>query len=57
MTASQSGKLNAKISLNRTNTVASNTASSSGGVNAVTVKSNGAIGFTAEARVVSDAGT
>jgi hypothetical protein len=36
--------------------VASNAASSSGGVNAVTLKSNGGIGFTAEARVVGDAG-
>jgi hypothetical protein len=57
MTASQSGKLDAKISFNRSQTVASNMASSSGGTNAVTLKSNGGIAFTAEARVVSDAGT
>jgi hypothetical protein len=56
MTANQSGKLNVVISLNRSQTVASNTASSSGGVNAITLKSNGGIGFTAEARVVSDGG-
>jgi hypothetical protein len=36
--------------------VASNTASSSSGVNAITLKSNGGIGFTAEARVVNDGG-
>jgi hypothetical protein len=56
MTASQSGKLNAKISLSRSKNVVSNAASASGGVNAITLKSNGGIGFTAEARVVSDGG-
>jgi hypothetical protein len=56
LTASQSGKLNVKVGLNRSQYVASNAASSSGGVNAVTLKSNGGIAFTAEARVVSDAG-
>ncbi|KAL5372135.1 hypothetical protein DPSP01_013720 [Paraphaeosphaeria sporulosa] len=57
MTASQAGKLNAKISLNRSKNVASNSASTSGRVNAVTLKSNGGITFTAEARVVSDGGS
>jgi hypothetical protein len=56
MTANQPGKLNMGISLNRSQSVASNTASSSGGVNAITLKSNGGIGFTAEARVVNDGG-
>jgi hypothetical protein len=56
MTANQSGKLNVEISLNRSQSVASNTASSSSGVNAITLKSNGGIGFTAEARVVNDGG-
>lgn len=56
MTASQAGKLNLGISFNRSQNVASNVASSSGGVNAVTLKSNGGIAFTAEARVVADGG-
>lgn len=56
LTASQSGKLNVKVGLTRNQSVASNAASSSGGVNAVTLKSNGGIAFTAEARVVSDGG-
>jgi hypothetical protein len=56
MTANQPGKLNLSISMNRSQTVASNTASSSNGVNAITLKSNGGIGFTAEARVVNDGG-
>jgi hypothetical protein len=56
MTANQPGKLNLGIALARTQTVASNAASSSGGVNAITLKSNGGIGFTAEARVVNDGG-
>lgn len=56
MTASQAGKLNAKVSLSRSRNVASLTASTSGGNNAVTLKSNAAIGFTAEARVVADNG-
>ncbi|KAF2875385.1 Six-hairpin glycosidase-like protein [Massariosphaeria phaeospora] len=57
MTASQSRKLNVKVSLNRTKAVASNTASSSDGVHAITLKSNGGIEFAAEARVVSDGGS
>jgi hypothetical protein len=56
MAANQAGKLNLAISLNRSQNVASNAASSSGGVNAITLKSNGGIGFTAEARVVNDGG-
>lgn len=56
MTSSRAGKLNAKISLIRSRNVTSNSASTSGGVNAVTLKSNGGIGFTAEARVVSHGG-
>jgi hypothetical protein len=56
MAANQGGKLNLAISLNRSQNVASNAASSSGGVNAITLKSNGGIGFTAEARVVNDGG-
>lgn len=56
MTAGQAGKLNAKVSLSRSKNVASLAASSSGGSNAITLKSNGGIAFTAEARVVSDSG-
>jgi hypothetical protein len=56
MTANQSGKLNLGITLSRSKNVASNTASSSGGGNAITLKSNGGIAFTAEARVVNDGG-
>jgi hypothetical protein len=56
MAANQAGKLNLAISLNRSQNVASNAASSSSGVNAITLKSNGGIGFTAEARVVNDGG-
>lgn len=56
LSANQAGKLNAKISLSRSKNVASNSASTSGGSNAVTLKSNAAIGFTAEARVINNGG-
>lgn len=56
ITASQAGKLNAKVSLSRKQGVRSQTASTSGG-NSVTLKvDSGSIPFTAEARLVNDQG-
>lgn len=56
MTANQFGKLNVDIALARSQNVASNAASSSGNINVITLKANGGIPFTAEARIVSDTG-
>ncbi|KAH3941206.1 hypothetical protein HBI56_208010 [Parastagonospora nodorum] len=57
MMANQAGKLNVDIALARSQNVASNAASSSGNINSITLKGNGGIPFTAEARVVSDTGS
>lgn len=58
--SSQSGKLNVNISLARQQFVTSNTASSSNGINSVTMKANSGntnpISFTAEAQIVTSGG-
>ncbi|KAF2729489.1 hypothetical protein EJ04DRAFT_588750 [Polyplosphaeria fusca] len=57
MTAGQAGKLNAKVSLSRSQGVQSQTSSTSNG-NSITLKVNsGSVSFTAEARILSDGGT
>ncbi|KAF2196190.1 hypothetical protein GQ43DRAFT_485153 [Delitschia confertaspora ATCC 74209] len=57
ITASQAGKLNAKISLSRSQGVQSQTSSTSEG-NSITLRVNsGSIAFTSEARVVNDGGS
>ncbi|KAL2066800.1 hypothetical protein VTL71DRAFT_1224 [Oculimacula yallundae] len=55
--SSVAGSLNAKISLSRTNGVVSNTASSSGGSNAITLVVNSGVPFVAKVRVVTTGGT
>lgn len=56
-TASKKGKLNAKISLNRSQGVQSQTSSSSGGSGSIVLKVNsGSIPFTSEARIFNDGG-
>lgn len=58
--ASEPGQLNVQISLSRSQYVTSNTATTSNGINTITMKANSGnynpIAFTAQARVVTSGG-